>query len=247
MRISDHRYNRDVRKYNLALRLVGHEARTGTIRHWTGLSGEGVRNLFQSYALNGDDRCVTRRRGPSPHNVEFSLLSPQMRADVAILTSVLLLLDVMPVRPMQNVRTELPSLGRGERLCAAYECFRELIPESTITLEHAVLLMTTLVQGRELIVAKCACCGALMVARYHGDAAHPCDLCSNADDGDPTITRSHMLSNRRQMGLVRARRLMVRQHSDDQVIQHQGHRATDRQSHHQPEREMRETNQEAEK
>ena len=37
MRISDDRYTRDRLRIDLAWRLIGHEARTFTIRQWTGL------------------------------------------------------------------------------------------------------------------------------------------------------------------------------------------------------------------
>ena len=40
MRVSDDRYTRDRQKFDLALRLIRHEARTFTIRQWTGLSDD---------------------------------------------------------------------------------------------------------------------------------------------------------------------------------------------------------------
>ena len=38
MRVTDDRYCRDRLRFDLALRLIGHEARTHTIRAWTGLT-----------------------------------------------------------------------------------------------------------------------------------------------------------------------------------------------------------------
>ena len=43
MRISDDRYNRDRQNMEIELRLIGHEARTLTIREWTGLSDDRIR------------------------------------------------------------------------------------------------------------------------------------------------------------------------------------------------------------
>jgi hypothetical protein len=43
MRVSDDRYTRDRERLDLALRLIHHEARTFTIRQWTGLSDDRIR------------------------------------------------------------------------------------------------------------------------------------------------------------------------------------------------------------
>ena len=58
MRVSDDRYSRDRLRYDLALRLIRHEARTHTIRQWTGLTDDRIRKLYRSYALHEDTRGV---------------------------------------------------------------------------------------------------------------------------------------------------------------------------------------------
>jgi hypothetical protein len=45
MRISDDRYNRERLSLDLALRFLRHEARTQTIRTWTGLTDDRIRKL----------------------------------------------------------------------------------------------------------------------------------------------------------------------------------------------------------
>ena len=59
MRIFDARYVRDRVRYDLALRLIRLEARTGTIRRWTGLTDERIRTLCRSYAREDDGTGVT--------------------------------------------------------------------------------------------------------------------------------------------------------------------------------------------
>jgi hypothetical protein len=46
MRIHDDRYNRDRRRHEVALRFIQHEARTHTIRAWTGLTDDRIRKLY---------------------------------------------------------------------------------------------------------------------------------------------------------------------------------------------------------
>jgi hypothetical protein len=45
MRISDDRYSRERLYLDLALRFLRHEARTQTIRAWTGLTDDRIRNV----------------------------------------------------------------------------------------------------------------------------------------------------------------------------------------------------------
>lgn len=234
MRISDHRYVRDVRKYNLAMRLIHHEARTGTIRNWTGLSRRCIRNLFRSYVHGQTEGCATRHRGPSPHMVDLLLQSAQMRANIALLASILCLMKLIPMPSPQNVRRE-PNVSRGEQLCTAFEMFRELAPDSTITLEHALLLMATLIQGRELGLGKCVNCEALIVIDIHGVATQICGLCSSSSDiNDGKKGTRVVLTKPRSAPRVTAKvspdqhTLTVGQNPNDPVIQHQESRAADR-------------------
>jgi hypothetical protein len=66
MRISDDRYSRERLCLDLALRFLRHEARTQTIRTWTGLTDDRIRNLNRSYMSRGA-HIVPRRRGKSRH------------------------------------------------------------------------------------------------------------------------------------------------------------------------------------
>ena len=58
MRITDDRYTRDRLRLDLALRLIGHEARTRTIRSWTGLTDDRIRKLYRSYVADAGRREV---------------------------------------------------------------------------------------------------------------------------------------------------------------------------------------------
>jgi hypothetical protein len=51
MRISDDRYSRERLSLDLALRFLKHEARTQTIRTWTGLTDDRIRKLQCSSRL----------------------------------------------------------------------------------------------------------------------------------------------------------------------------------------------------
>jgi hypothetical protein len=70
MRIYDDRYNRDHLRLDTALRFILHEARTHTIRQWTGLSDDRIRKLYHSYLGTGSRPA--RHRGRSPQQAPTS-------------------------------------------------------------------------------------------------------------------------------------------------------------------------------
>ena len=74
MRLTDDRYAGERRQFELALRMIGHEARTRTIRECTGLSDDRIRKLYANYFHHRSD--IRRRRGKSPRQVQRYVRSP---------------------------------------------------------------------------------------------------------------------------------------------------------------------------
>jgi len=162
MRISDDRYSRDRLRLDLALRFMRHEARTHTIRKWTGLTDDRIRKLYRSY-LSETPAHVPRHRGKSPGQAGFFTRSPRVQQEAAILASLFCLLGVMPTNVVVDTDHPLPGVARGERLCQAFEAYLTLVPASQITFEHAVLLVNELARGIELRLGDCTDCGGLVV------------------------------------------------------------------------------------
>ena len=69
MRLTDNRYASERSQFELALRMIGHEARTRTIRECTGLSDDRIRKLFATYFRDTGATRIRRRRGKSPQQV----------------------------------------------------------------------------------------------------------------------------------------------------------------------------------
>src|SRR6201996_2863435 len=139
MRISDDRYSRERQSLDLALKFLRHEARTQTIRTWTGLSDDRIRNLYRSYIRRGGV-FVPRHRGKSPHQVAYFMRSHRVQWEAAQIASLLSLFGVVPPQPSPELAAVLPSVIRGEKLCSAFELFRTTIPTSQISFEHSVFL-----------------------------------------------------------------------------------------------------------
>jgi hypothetical protein len=162
MRISDDRYSRERLCLDLALRFLRHEARTQTIRAWTGLTDDRIRNLYRSYVSHGA-RFVPRHRGKSPHQIAYFTRSLRIQWETAQLASLLSLLSVVPARSSVEIAGTLPGVARGEKLCYAFETYQTAIPASQITFEHAVFLALALARGDQLRLGGCAECGGLLV------------------------------------------------------------------------------------
>jgi hypothetical protein len=187
MRISDDRYNHERARMELALRFLRHEARTQTIRAWTGLSDDRIRKLYRTY-MNHARRHSPRHRGKSPHQVAYFTRSARLQQESAVLASMLALLGVVPTtspaaRPgvaPPSAATSLPGLGRGEMLCQAFEAFRQFLPSAQISFEHAVFLATALTRGDQLRIDGCSACGSLIVTERFPLRAARCHHCAGS-------------------------------------------------------------------
>jgi hypothetical protein len=176
MRICDDRYSRERARMELALRFLRHEARTQTIRAWTGLSDDRIRKLYRSY-MSDAQRHLPRHRGKSPHQIAYFTRSLRLQQETAVLASVLSLLGVIcPSGPV--TAAALPGLTRGELLCQAFEVFRLLLPSAQISFEHAVFLTTALARGEQLRLGGCSDCGALMVTERFALRSTRCPHCA---------------------------------------------------------------------
>lgn len=180
MRIYDDRYNRDHLRLDTALRFILHEARTHTIRQWTGLSDDRIRKLYHSYLGTGSRPA--RHRGRSPQQAAYFTRTRRLRGETACLTSLYLMLGVVPGVPVADSQRLLPGVIRGRLLCHAYDMFQSFAPGTHISFEHAVFLAHALGRRDELRAARCDECGAVVAADHYALRPPRCLAC---DSGPP--------------------------------------------------------------
>lgn len=177
MRISEDRYDRDRQRLELALRFLTHEARTQTIRHWTGLTDDRIRKLYRSYL--GRSACyVPRHRGQSPHQAAYFMRSLRIQQEAAVLASFFALAGLVPAEPSPAAAAALPDIGRGNSLCAAFESYATLIPTASISFEYAVFLAGCLSRGDQLRLGKCCECGGIIVVERFPIREKRCQQCT---------------------------------------------------------------------
>jgi hypothetical protein len=179
MRMFDDRYSRDRRRFEIALRFIQLEARTHTIRAWTGLTDDRIRKLYRTYLSDSQAVPLTRHRGKSPQQSGFFTRTARARQESALLASLWRLIGALPALPGSEIAQRLPGLNRGELLCQGYDSYRALVPAPVISFEHAVFLLTALARGEELKLGTCGACRAFVVADRWSLRAPQCVACAN--------------------------------------------------------------------
>lgn len=161
MRVTDERYRRDRSRLELALRLVKHEARTQTIRQWTGLSDDRVRKLIRSYIKPG--AAIRRHRGKSPQQVGFFLRSAQLESDTHVLAAMLVMFGVLPTRQPSAAPRRSAPIQQGRLLCDAFDAYTRIVNNPRIDFERTAFLADALSMGDEIRLQWCEHCSGVNV------------------------------------------------------------------------------------
>lgn len=177
MPLSEDRYLRDLRRYNLALTFFGFGARPNTVRAWTGFSRQRVRQVFRNYLKNRastDPRC---NRGPNPTKLAKLLGNPTLRCELTVMAGVCRLLHLIPEERVPNARVHLPGVFNGEQLCHALGLYYRMVPHARMTLEQLILLVFELAEGSNWSLEHCNGCRVLVLVDLSSIAPRLCVGC----------------------------------------------------------------------
>ncbi len=168
MRLTDNRYASERQQFELALRMIGHEARTRTIKACTGLSDDRIRKLYTTYFRGGSRLTVKRRRGKSPRQVSLFVKNPLNQLEATTLIALYCASLLLRVDANNRIHAcwPRPDVEYGHRACRAYETYQLLHPAPRLTFEWAWNLLHTISHNDELYLASCNHCQT----RYVQDA-----------------------------------------------------------------------------
>jgi len=157
VRTTDNRYRGERARFELAMRMIGHEARTGTIRHLTGLSDDRIRKLYTSYFKFDAKLRIRRRRGKTPTQIAPLIRTPARTLESGVFVNLLLANGLVSTRepPGPPLRG---NIELGNRFCECYETHNRLIPRPSLSFEWAWNLMLTVRRGDEIGIARCDEC-----------------------------------------------------------------------------------------
>jgi hypothetical protein len=183
MRVTDHRYVGELDRFNLAIRLIHHEARTGTIRACTGFSEDRIRKIYTTYFKDRGARSIKRRRGKSPRRVAQFVNSAPRQIEATVLAGLFLLCEAGELgsggRLERLAATDRVALG--QRLCQAFETYQGVHPEPRWSFEWAWNLYHSLVESRELYFAYCDGCAGPYVQDAYALDYRRCPFCEIKD------------------------------------------------------------------
>jgi len=157
VRTTDDRYRGENARFDLAMRMIVHEARTGTIRFLTGLSDDRIRKLYTSYFKFDASQPIKRRRGKTPTQITPLISTPARALESGVFVNLLLASGLVssdePPGPALRGNVQL-----GNRFCDCYEIHREVIPSPTLTFEWAWNLLNAVRRGDEIGMERCVSC-----------------------------------------------------------------------------------------
>ena len=180
MHPAKHRFQNDVERYALAARMVTHGVRLKTICWWTGITRWRVKELYRAHAEQTDEKTCVRHRGPTPARAAIFLRNSVIRDESGALAALCMALGGIPTRPVGNAFREVPTPGRGEILCRAYEMYRGVVGSTSLTLENTLLLAVMIADGKELSLGRCASCRASIVHKpYASGGVYLCTECES--------------------------------------------------------------------
>ncbi len=177
MRITEDRYTRDRQRFDLALRMIHHEARTCTIRTWTGLTDDRIRKLYRSYVADHGP-AIKRRRGKSPSHASFFLKNLETRRHTAALAGLYAIHGLLQRAIEERACGGNPGALRwGELFCQTYETYLTMNRPQRISFEHAYCLLHALHRRSELRPGVCPQCQAFTVVDTMRSQDAVCALC----------------------------------------------------------------------
>ncbi|HXQ63553.1 MAG TPA: FlhC family transcriptional regulator [Steroidobacteraceae bacterium] len=178
MRITDDRYTRDRQRFDLAFRMIHHEARTCTIRIWTGLSDDRIRKLYRTY-VESHGSGVKRHRGKSPTQTTFFLRNRETRRHASALGGLFATLGLLHDAPDRGPGGSLGGLRWGELFCLTYETYVAFYQPHRISFEHAWHLLRLLEREAELKTGTCPTCDGFMVVDVLRTPGAVCTWCES--------------------------------------------------------------------
>lgn len=162
--VTDDQIGRYFRRIQLGLRFLAHGARAQTTCHWSGLTPDQLVTLRRRWMFNADERL----RGPSPSSFQIFFRSAKTSSQAALFVCICRIV---------GAAQSLASLENGEKLCEAFEIFREWEPHADLEFEQAVLLMMGSVRAEKIELIHCSICARPLLIDKLASVRDTCSRC----------------------------------------------------------------------
>lgn len=177
---SDARFERYYRRIQLGLRLLSHGARAQTACEWSGLTPDRLITLKRRWLPEAGDGF----RGPAPTSFQPFFRSAARLGHATAFTSIHQAL-CQPFPPHEKPWELQPGLESGERLCTAYEIFREWEPDADMEFDQAVLLARGVASSRDIELIRCLHCQCALLVDKWARRREVCADCRGRRSANP--------------------------------------------------------------
>lgn len=168
-------HDRELRRRQLAQRLVAHHARTQTIFRLTGLSRHQLATLRRRWRVTSE----MRHRGPPPASFATFLSTQRMRDETAALAVFWRIFG--NVSSAQGSDSQGDMVELGECMCEVLEAYVACFPTWSLELESLVLLAKGIEEADSIALGKCGSCRAVILVDLVGACRYLCSHCQRPD------------------------------------------------------------------
>jgi hypothetical protein len=169
---------REIRRSELARRLILHRARTQTIGRLTGLSRNRIAALRRRLMIGNEERL----RGPVPTSLDTFLHSDQAQTEAAALAALFALYSHQTLWRGAAPVSALGALERGAEICEIYEAYLTYNPHTEIQLEEMMLLRRSLAKGDAVSLGRCRQCEGVILVDRLGHSTFTCWHCRTGSE-----------------------------------------------------------------
>ena len=163
-KVGNERFDRHYRRIHLGLRLMSHRARARTASDWSGLALDQLVTLRRRWMPDAE----YGPRGPRPTSYRPFFASALKASHAALFAG---------IHRMVGFTSSVPSLEGGEKLCTAYEIYREWEPGAHLEFDYALLLATEVHKAEEVELVRCQSCGCALLIDKLGKVQRNCAWC----------------------------------------------------------------------
>ena len=152
--VTDDRLGGYFRRYQLAIRMMSHGARTQTVIAWSDLTRDQLVTQRRRWGFGKE----IRQRGPAPSAFHVFFKSRRHRSEAALFASLCHIVGAIAAQLGNDTPRFRPCLENGELLCDALEAFREWPPDAKLDFEHALQLAAGVVHAEHVTLGWCSDC-----------------------------------------------------------------------------------------
>jgi hypothetical protein len=185
--VTDDRLGGYFRRYQLAIRMMSHGARTQSVIAWTDLTRDQLVTQRRRWGFGKE----IRQRGPAPSAFRVFFKTRRHRSEAALFASICHILGAITAQLGNGAARLRPCLENGELFCDALEAFREWAPDAELDFERALQLASGVVHAEDVTLGWCSDCHGATLFEGSRRAYANCGYCLAREESEQAVIQDH--------------------------------------------------------